>query len=388
MAVRKLVEGVYEVGVQHWDRREFDELIPLPEGTTYNAYVVMGSDKTALIDTVDPSKSHILFSNLRELGVKNIDYIISNHAEQDHSGTIPKLLELFPSAKVVTNAKAKGMLMDLLHIPEDKFQIIKEGDEVDLGGKTLTFYMTPWVHWPETMVTFLKEDGIVFSCDFFGAHLASSELFAEKDDRVYDAAKRYYAEIMMPFRVSIKKNVQKVKELEPRMIAPSHGPVYDDPSFIISAYEDWISDEVKREVVVAYISMHGSTEKMVEKLYDELVKRKIKTVLFNLSVADIGEFAMALVDAAAMVVASPTVLGGLHPKVAYALSLANALRPKLKLVGIMGSYGWGGMMPKQVRDLLSGLRVEYTQDLLVKGLPKEEDYRRIEELADEIVSRL
>ena len=388
MAVRKLVEGVYEVGVQHWDRREFDELIPLPEGTTYNAYVVMGSDKTALIDTVDPSKSHILFSNLRELGVKNIDYIISNHAEQDHSGTIPKLLELFPSAKVVTNAKAKGMLMDLLHIPEDKFQIIKEGDEVDLGGKTLTFYMTPWVHWPETMVTFLKEDGIVFSCDFFGAHLASSELFAEKDDRVYDAAKRYYAEIMMPFRVSIKKNVQKVKELEPRMIAPSHGPVYDDPSFIISAYEDWISDEVKREVVVAYISMHGSTEKMVEKLYDELVKRKIKTVLFNLSVADIGEFAMALVDAAAMVVASPTVLGGLHPKVAYALSLANALRPKLKLVGIMGSYGWGGMMPKQVRDLLSGLSVEYTQDLLVKGLPKEEDYRRIEELADEIVSRL
>jgi len=387
MAARRLVEGVYEVGVQHFDRREFDELIPLPDGTSYNSYIVFGEEKTALIDTVDPSKTHVLLENLQSLNVKKIDYIVSNHAEQDHSGSIPMLLDVFEGAKVVTNEKAKGMLQDLLHLSDEVFLTIKEGEELKLGGRTLKFIMTPWVHWPETMSTFLVEDGILFSCDFFGAHLASSELFVRSPEKVYDAAKRYYAEIMMPFRVSIKKNLEKVKALDVKMIAPSHGPVYDDPKFIISAYEEWVSDEVKNQVVIAYVSMHGSTERIVEMLYDELVKEGIEVLPFNLSVSDIGEYAMALVDASALVVASPTVLGGLHPKVAYALSLTAMLRPKLKSVAIVGSFGWGGMMVRQAKELLKALRVEYVGELLIKGLPKDEDAGKIRELAKVIAGK-
>jgi len=381
MAIRKIVEGVYEIGVQHWDRRLFDELIPLPEGTSYNSYIVFGEKKTAIIDSVDPEKTHILLENLKKLGVKKVDYIVSNHAEQDHSGSIPKLLELFPNAKVVTNQKAKGFLMDLLHIEEDRFIVIKEGDKIELGGKTLTFYMTPWVHWPETMSTYLVEDGILFTCDFFGAHLATSTLFSADDEVVYEAAKRYYAEIMMPFRVAIRKNLKKVREINPRVIAPSHGPVYGNPDFIINAYEDWTSDKVKNEVVIAYVSMHGSTEMMAERLYNSLVNMGMEVKYYNLIKADVGQYSMSLVEAATLVGASPTVLGGIHPQAAFVFSLTGALRPKVKYIGIMGSYGWGGRMVDQVKELLKGLNAEFLEPLLIKGMPKEEDLKKVDEHA-------
>ncbi len=387
MAVKKVTDEVYEVGVEHWDRRLFDELIPLPDGTSYNSYIIFGRDKTALIDTVDPEKTHILLRNLEKLQVNNIDYIVANHAEQDHSGSIPKLLEIYPNAKIVTNAKAKGFLIDLLHIEEDRFIVIKEGDKLELGEKTLTFYMTPWVHWPETMSTYLLEDGILFTCDFFGAHIASSNTFSDDSDIVYEAAKRYYAEIMMPFRVAIRKNIAKVKEINPKMIAPSHGLVYRNPEFIISAYEDWVSDNVRNVTVVAYVSMHGSTEAMVNHLYNYLVESGIEVKMFNLTEADIGEYAISLVDAASLVGASPMVLGGLHPAAAFTVTLTGALRPKVKLVGIMGSYGWGGMMVDQAKSLLKTVNADFLEPLLIKGLPKEEDLKKIEKFADAIVEK-
>ena len=381
MAIRKVAKGVYEIGVQHWDRRLFDELIPLPEGTSYNSYIIFGEKKTAIIDSVDPKKAHILLENLKNLEVKKVDYIVSNHAEQDHSGSIPELLELFPNAKVVTNQKAKNFLIDLLHIEEDRFIIIKEEDKIDLGGKTLTFYMTPWVHWPETMSTYLIEDEILFTCDFFGSHLATSNLFSADDEVVYEAAKRYYAEIMMPFRVAIRKNLKKVREINPQIIAPSHGPVYKNPDFIISAYEDWTNDVVKNEVVIAFISMHGSTEIIAERLYNSLVNMGMEVKYYNLAKADVGQYAMSLVEAATLVVASPTVLGGIHPQAAFTVSLTGALRPKLKYVGILGSFGWGGRMVDQVKELLKGINAEFLEPVLIKGMPGEEDLKKIDEYA-------
>ncbi len=387
MAVRKLVEGIYEIGAVHWDRRLFDELIPLPQGTSYNSYLIFGRDRVALVDTVDPVKSDVLLENLKKLNVKKLDYVVSNHAEQDHSGTIPTLLEIYPEVRIVTNEKAKGFLKDLLHVEEDRFLIVSEGEKLELGGKTLSFHLTPWVHWPETMVTYLEEDGILFSCDFFGAHIASSELFSKDDDVVYESAKRYYAEIMMPFRIAIRKNLKKIREMNPKIIAPSHGQVYGNPDFIISAYERWVSDEVKNEVVLAYVSMHGSTEVMVNRMYDRLVEKGVEVKPFNLTQSDIGEYTIALVDAATLVGASPTVLGGLHPTAASAALLTGELRPKLKFVGIMGSYGWGGMMVDQAKTLLKGLNAEFLDPLLIKGLPREEDLKRVDEYADEVVER-
>jgi flavorubredoxin len=385
--MRQLKPGIYFVGAIDWDRRLFDELIPLPDGTSYNAYLVKGSDKTALIDTVDPTKADVLISNLVKVGVEKIDYVVAHHAEQDHSGSIPDVLLLYPDAKVVATSKCKQMLIDLLDISEDRFITVEDGESLSLGNKTFQFVHTPWVHWPETMCTYLQEDRILFSCDFFGSHLATSSLFVDNEPLVYQAAKRYYAEIMMPFRAPIQKNLEKVGQLQIEMIAPSHGPVYDRPEFIIDAYKDWVSDNVKNQVVLPYISMHGSTRKMVEHFVDALIERNITVKQFNLSVADVGELAMALVDAATVVIGSPTVLAGAHPKVASAAILVNALRPKTKFVSIIGSFGWGGKMVEQLKGLIPNLKVELLTPVVAKCYPKDDDFTALEGLADEILAK-
>jgi flavorubredoxin len=379
--------NVYSVGAVDWDRRLFDELIPLPDGTSYNAYLIKGSEKTALLDTVDPKKTHVLLENLASTGVERIDYVVAHHAEQDHSGSIPDVLLLYPGAKVVTNAKCKAMLMDFLRIDEDKFIVVEDGQELSLGDKTLKFVFIPWVHWPETMGTYLAEDKILFPCDFFGSHLATSSLFVEDEPLVYEGAKRYYAEIMMPFRTPIKNNLKKLESLDIQIIAPSHGPVYQRPKFIIDAYKDWVSDEVKNEVVVAYVSMHDSTREMVEHFVDALAERGIKVRQFNLTGVDIGSLAMALVDAATVVIGSPTVLIGAHPSAAYAAFLANALRPKTRFVSIIGSFGWGGKMVEQLSGMLGNLKVEVIEPVIAKGVATDKDFVALDLLAEKIAAK-
>jgi len=385
--MRQLKPNIYAVGAIDWDRRLFDELIPLPDGTSYNAYLIMGSEKNALLDTVDPTKTDVLIDNLVQLGIDKIDYVIAHHAEQDHSGAIPDVLTLYSDAKVVTNPKCKSMLIDLLNIDEGRFITVDDGQTLSLGDKTLQFIYMPWVHWPETMGTYLQEDKIFFPCDFFGSHLATSSLFVDDAPAVYEAAKRYYAEIMMPFRAPIRSNLEKIKNLQIDMLAPSHGPIYDKPQFIINAYKDWVSDIVKNEVVLPYISMHDSTRKMVEYFVDALIERGITVKQFNLTAADIGKLAISLVDAATIVVGSPTVLTGAHPQAAYACILANALRPKAKFVSIIGSYGWGGRMVEQIANLIPNLKVEILEPVITKGFPKDNDFIALDKLADEILDK-
>jgi len=385
MQLREIKSGIYWVGAIDWDRRLFDALIPLPDGTSYNAYLVQGSEKTALIDTVDPSMADVLMSYLED--VPTIDYVIANHAEQDHSGAIPQVLRKYLGAKVVTTSKGKDMLMDLLLIPQDRFITVSDGETLSLGNKTLEFIHAPWVHWPETMLTYLREDRILFPCDLFGSHLATTDLCVTDEGQVYEAAKRYYAEIMMPFRTSIQKHLEKLKAYEIDIIAPSHGPIYDKPSFILKAYRGWVFDTPKNIVVLPYISMHGSTQKMVEHFVEALVERGVTVKQFNLTKIDIGKLAMALVDAATMVIGTPTVLVGPHPNVAYAAFLANALRPKLQFVSIIGSYGWGGKAVEQLRGMIPNLKVEVLDPVIIKGFPKESDFRALDNLAETIAQK-
>ncbi len=387
MAKRPLNNRVFEVGVIDWDRQIFDELIPLPNGTSYNSYLIFGGEKIALVDTVDPAKRDILFSNLEDAGVTKIDYVISNHAEQDHSGSIPFVLEKFPEAKVVTNEKCKGFLKDLLLIPDEKFLVVSDGEELSLGDVKLKFLLTPWVHWPETMVTYLVEDKILFSCDFFGSHRAASHLFVEDKYKVIEEAKRYYAEIMMPFRAQIRKNIEKISSLEIDMIAPSHGPVYPDPELIIEAYKDWISDRVKKKVLIPYVSMHGSTEAIVNFLVDKFIEAGIEVIPLNLPKTDIGVLAMELVDASTVIFAAPYVLAGAHPAVVYAAYLTNALRPKTKFISIVSSYGWGGKGIDQIKGLLPNLKAEIVDTLMIKGHPKDEDFKGLDELVKKILDK-
>lgn len=387
MAVQILKPDIFSVGARDWDRRLFDELIPLPDGTTYNAYLIKGSQKTALLDTVDPPKKHELLENLQEIGIERIDYLISHHAEQDHSGTIPAVLEQFPMAQVVTNQKCRALLQEHLLIPDEKFKIINDGEKLSLGNKTFRFVFTPWVHWPETISTYLEEDKILFSCDFFGSHLATNNLFVDDESRVYRSAKRYYAEIMMPFRSNVRQNLEKVKNLAIEMIAPSHGPIYPNPEFIMEAYADWTSDSVKNIVLIPYVSMHGSTEAMVQYLTKALIEREITVQPFNLSRTDIGELAMAVVDAATVIIGSPTVILGPHPAAVSAAYLVNLLRPKTRYLTIIGSFGWGGKMPEQIKALLSGMKAEFLSPVIIKGYPKLEDFSALDRLADDIAAR-
>lgn len=385
MQKRQIMDKVYWLGAIDWERRLFDSLIPLPDGTTYNAYLIEGSEKTTLVDTVDPPMADELMAQLA--GVKRIDYIVSHHAEQDHSGTIPRVLAQFPQAKVVATDKAKGLLMDLLHIPEEAFVTVKDGETLSLGDKTLQFIHAPWVHWPETMVTYLKEDRILFSCDFFGSHIASSDLFVTDWGRVFESAKRYFAEIMMPFRTVIQKNLEKLKDYDIKMIAPSHGQIHDQPSGIIEAYQEWVTGAPKNLAVIPYVSMHGSTKVMVDYLTAALVEKGVRVELFSLPVTDIGKLAMSLVDAATVVVGTSTVLAGPHPMAAYATFLANALRPNVKFLSIIGSYGWGGKTVETLAGMIPNLKVEVLEPVLCKGMASQKDFEALDRLAGAIAQK-
>jgi flavorubredoxin len=198
MKARKIKDGIFLLGAIDWDRRLFDALIPLPDGTSYNAYLIEGGDSTVLVDSVDPKMADILMNQLES--VPKIDFVISNHAEQDHSGSIPIVLEKYPQAQVIVSPQGKDLLQKHLGIADDRFRIVSDGETISLGSRTLEFIHTPWVHWPETMVTYSIEDNLLFSCDFFGSHIATTDLYAFDEGRVYEAAKRYYAEIMMPYR--------------------------------------------------------------------------------------------------------------------------------------------------------------------------------------------
>lgn len=385
MEPRKITDTVQWMGAVDWDRRLFDALIPLPDGTSYNAYFIKASEKNVLLDSADPATSEVLLAQLE--GIDRIDYVVSHHAEQDHSGTIPAVLEKYPAAKLISSTKAKGMLIDLLRIPEDRFVTVEDGETLSLGDKTLKFIYTPWVHWPETMATYLQEEKILFSCDFFGSHIASSDLFVTDEGRVYEAAKRYFAEIMMPFRNIIKKNLEKISALEIDMIAPSHGSIHKRPAFILDAYRDWILGTPKNIVALPYISMHDSTKLMVDHLLNALVSRGVRVEQFNLSVTDIGKLAMALVDAATIVIGTPTVLAGPHPAAAYAAFLANALRPKAEFLSIIGSYGWGGKTVEVLAGMVPNLKVQVLDPVLCKGLPSEADYQALDKLAETIASK-
>jgi len=387
MAIVKLKQDIFSVGAIDWDRRLFDELIPLPDGTSYNSYLIKTEDKNILIDTVDPTKKDELIKNLKELNIEKLDYIVSHHSEQDHSGSIPFILDIYKDAKVITNEKGKELLISHLHIDKNRFHLINDNEILKIGDKNFKFIFTPWVHWPETFVTYLIEDKILFTCDFFGSHTASSSLFVENETKAENSAKRYYAEIMMPFRNIIEKNLDKIKDLDIKIIAPSHGYVYNKPEFIINLYKDWISDKVKNTVVVVYVSMHGSTRNIINYVVKRLIEKGINVKQFNLTDSDLGEIAISIVDSATIILGTPTVLTGPHPLILYITYLTNALKPKTKFLGVVGSYGWGGQTLNILKDMIKNLKVELIEPVLIKGDFVDKDYMHLDNFVDMVIKK-
>lgn len=370
-----IAENVFYVGVKDRERRLFDSLVPLPQGTTYNAYLIKG-EKTALIDTVNPGFEQELEQRIIEnQSLEKLDYIVMNHAEPDHAGAIPYLLEK-TSAKLVATKRGADAAKLYFNVPEDRIQVVGDNDTLSLGSKTLRFIDAPMLHWPETMFTYLEEDKILFPCDFMGLHTAYG-FYDNEVPELLEYAQRYFGEIMMPFRGMGKRGMEKIKKLDVSMIAPSHGPIHRNPKPILEAYEKWINGETKEKALVVYASMWRSTEKMVKQIVETLESQGIEVPVYNLASADVGDIAKDLVDARAIILGTPTVLNKMHPLAVYAVHLVKVLNPPAKYAVALTSYGWGKGALNHASELLGPTGLEIVGAMEINGPPTDEDYEAV-----------
>ena len=384
MIYKEIKENILYAGMNDEDRLIFDELIPLDHGTSYNSYIILGSEKTAVIDTMYPKFTKEYLKSFDENRITKVDYIIANHGEQDHSGTIPAMLEKFPNAIVVTNAVCANNLKEMLLIPDEKIKIIKNDEELSLGNKTLQFKIAPGVHWPDTMFTYIKEDNILCTCDFLGAHFIFDNIFAIPSNELERSAKKYFAEIMMPFSTVCRKYIKQIKEMNVSMIMPSHGPIHKNPNYILDLYEDWAGEKGKNLVLLPYVSMYNSTTEMINYLSNKLAEKGIPSIKYDMVDGNLGDLAIALVDGTTIILGTSMVLAGPHPAAFNTVYLASLLKPKAKIASFIGSYGWGGNLFGKMAEMLTPLKLDVIEPILVKGKAKPEDYKKIEEMAETI----
>jgi len=383
-----LAENVYYVGVKDPDRRLFDSLIPLPQGTTYNSYLIKGKEKTALIDTVNPGFENELHVRINQIiNIETIDYVVMNHAEPDHAGAIPYIMKKNNKAKLVTTKQGAQAAKIYFKVSDDRINVVSDGDEINLGGKTLRFIETPLLHWPETMFTYLVEDRILFPCDFLGLHTA----YGFYDDQVPELipyAQRYFGEIMMPYKSLGRRGMDKIKDLDIQLIAPSHGPIHKNPTRILEAYDKWTRGETRDKAIVVYVTMWKSTEKMVKQMVETLEENDVEAPLYNLATADIGDIAKDLVDSRGIVLGTPTVLGRMHPLAVYASHLVKVLKPPLKYGVVLTSFGWGKGALSHASEVLGPTGLEVVGALEVNGPPSAEDYEEIRKIGDKLASKI
>ncbi len=386
--VPQISEDVHSVGVRDWNRRLFDALIPLPKGTTYNSYLIIGENKKALIDTVNPGFEKEVEEKISKItDPSEIDYVVMNHAEPDHAGSIPYIMSINSKAKLVTSIKGAKMAQTFYKVPQERIIAVKDQETISLGGKTLHFIEAPMLHWPETMFTYLRENKILFPCDFFGSHVANGVYDDEIEDLMVDA-QRYFGEIMMPFRPMAQKALEKIKGLEIEIIAPSHGPIYRNPERILNVYKKWSNGETKQKTTIVYVTMWNSTEKMIQPMVETLAAEGVEVALHNLTVADLGDVAKDLVDSKAIVLGAPTVLTGMHPLAVYAAYLVKALRPPVKFGVVLSSYGWGGGALRHAQEILGPSKIEVVGAMEVNGPPAEKDIMQIVEISKNLAQKI
>ncbi|MBI2305190.1 MAG: FprA family A-type flavoprotein [Chloroflexi bacterium] len=388
--VTEIAPDIFWVGAIDWHRRVFDRFFSLPHGTTYNAYLVRGKEKIALVDTVARGFEDTLLEKIGQIvAPEDIDYIVMNHAEPDHAGAIPRVMAAAPKARLVASRRGVEMAGDFFDVPPERCQAVTDGQTLDLGGKTLQFLDTPWLHWPETMSTYCLQDGALFSCDFMGAHLASHKLFAEDvGGLAIPEAKRYYAAIMMPFASRARRALDKIQGLNLRLLAPSHGPIHKNPSLIMEAQRKWASGPLEPKVVVVFATMYGATDTLKKALVDGLLAAGAETVEYDLSVADISHIMADLVDARALVVGSPTFIGGAHPLVSSAVETVCTLRPPGKVAAVFGSSGWSGGAVSRVKARLESVGYQVLEPLEIRGSPHTEDLEAARALARQVAERI
>ena len=385
----QVLDKVHWVGVKHPDLKVFDDLFPTHNGTTYNSYLIQGTEKTALIDTVKAPFAEEFFSKVGEhIDPAKVDVLVVNHTEPDHSGAVAQVLEKNPDVKIYCSKPGQNFLKQLLNRPFDAV-VVNDGDEVDLGGKTLRFVLAPYLHWPDTIFTYLVEDEVLFPCDAFGAHYCSDKLF---DDEIseFDSDFHFYFDcIMRPFKDKIREALAKIEPLPIKMVCPSHGPIRrTSGKYAIESYARWSeapSSDGKPKALLAVLSSHGNTRDMAKVVETELIDQGLEVRSFALSDMRDDDYRNALEAADVLVIGTPTIQRDAPPHVWHALSLISSVTPKAKLGAVFGSFGWSGEAVKMIEQRLTGLKYKLVADgLSFRFTPTKENMDACREFAEQI----
>ncbi len=393
MSITNFAPGVHYVGVNDRTTELFEELWMIPLGVTYNSYLIVGNEKTALIDTVAEGFYLELEANIKAvLGDRRLDYIVVNHMEQDHSGSIELLKKEYPEVTIVGNAKTADMLNGFYGINQG-VHIVKDGDSLDLGGKTLTFYMTPMLHWPETMMTYLTQDGVLFSGDAFGCFGALAGAVVDSDlnpGMYWMEMYRYYAAIVAKYGISVKNAMKKLAALDLQYIASTHGPVWhDNLQRVVGIYADLAEWKAEKGVVVAYASMHGNTAKAAELVARRLAEKGVKNVVLqNLSNNDISYVLMNMARYNGIIIGGTTYNAEINPRVALLLRALKGSNAQNRIVGCFGCYSWAPGVTKKMMAALDGLKVTTLEPVEFKQSVGADDLSSLNALADAMASKI
>ncbi len=388
-----LKEGIFWVGVVDWNIRDFHDY-STNRGSSYNAYLIT-DEKTALIDTVKAAFCKELVDHISELvDIEKIDYIIVNHVEMDHSSSLPLIAKLAKNAKIYATARGKEELIKHYGKEFERVETVKSGDTVKLGKKTLTFLEAPMLHWPDSMFTYVVEDKVLIPNDAFGQHLASSGRFDDEVDQevLMEEAVTYYANILTPFAPLIVKKIQEVVDMKIPIdiIAPSHGIIWrKEPMKIVNAYLDWSTGKiVKPKVVIVFDTMWDSTNKMARAIGDGVASQGVEVKLFKLRATDNTDVVTEIVDSKVILVGSPTLNNGIFPSVGMFLTYITGLKPRGKLWGFFGSYGWGGGAVRGMVKIAKEANFEVIEPTVeLKWVPTEEELKKCFEFGQQIAQK-
>ncbi len=390
----KVLENIYWVGAVDWNLRHFHGFTySTHRGTTYNAYLIIDK-KVALVDTVQHSFAGEMMARIREIiDPSKIDYIIANHVESDHSGSIAEILKHAPNATVVGTANCQKGL-EKHYFGNWKFQVVKTGDTLSLGDRTLSFLEATMLHWPDSMFTYIEKDALLLPNDGFGQHLATSKRFDDEVDQnilMWEAAK-YYANILWPFSALVTRKIEEVQKLGLKidMIAPSHGVIWrKDPMKIVKAYLRWASGEAKKKVLIVYDTMWESTEKMAKTMLEGISSEGVEATLYRLPFSDEGDIIGELLETKGLLVGSATINNGILPTVAPFLREIEGLRPRNKLAAAFGSFGWGGGATATIEKSLKSAGMELAVPaLMVKWVPDKTELQKCYEYGREFAKKI
>jgi len=357
--------GLYWIGSEDPDLRTFDDLFPTEHGTTYNAYLLKGTEKTVLIDTVEEKCIDEYMDKVRSLvDLTTIDYIIVNHSEHDHSGSLAYLLEQAPQATVLCTPAAKNFLGNIIH-KQFTCRTVKDGETLDLGGRSLRFIFAPFLHWPDTMFTRLEEENILFTCDAFGAHYCNAgHIFNDECDDFSSARHFYFDCIFRPFKDRVLSAVEKIRHDVIDMICPSHGPIIrQDPWKVIQQFENWSKPAARnKKIFILFLSPHGSTEKMAHAVANGASRDGLEVFSYHINNLNSAEMRNLMEEADALIFGIPTFNRDIAKPMWDVLAYLSTVRLKTNLAGVFGSYGWSGEACKMAEDRLKSLGFKLVAD--------------------------